>query len=97
MKELLMHTEYTGQEIINWIIANPKHEIAMELTRKYYEFDNEWFDTKCNINPERKYTIHSYTTTWYDNWANYSRLTYKMERVPIVQPRRSSLRRGVKI
>jgi hypothetical protein len=89
MEELLMWTEYTGQEIIDWISANQKHAISVELTRKYYVLDKEWFDVKCNIHPERKYIIKSYLTSWYDG-INYERKTYKISKVRIKQPRRSS-------
>ncbi len=86
MKELLMHQEYTGQEIIDWIVANSKHDISIELTRKYYEFDEEWYDIKCNIHQKRKYKIHSYTTYWYDKLlGEYSHQTYKICKVPITK------------
>lgn len=93
MEELRMHKEYIGQEIIDWIANNQKHEIAIELTRKYYQFDNEWFEVKCNINPERKYILRTYTASWGDRY-NTTHQTYKIERVPIIQPRRSSLKKG---
>ena len=101
MKELEMYKEYTGQEIIDWIAANPHHDISIELTRKYYEFDKEWFDIKCNINPERKYKIYSYVIDWYINMHfdilyRISHTTYKMCKVHIEQPRRSSLKKGEK-
>lgn len=84
--------EYTGQEIIDWIANNPKDPISLELTRKYYQFDEEWFDIKCNINPNRKYTIYSYFAYWYTDRETHQ--TYRIERVPIIQPRRSSLKKG---
>ena len=94
MNELEMWKEYTGKEIIDWIAANPNHDISIVLTRKYYEFDSEWFDVKCNINPERKYKIYDYVTDWYlDKHCRISQTTYKMLKVHIKQPRRSSLRK----
>lgn len=95
MQELQMYKEYTGQEIIDWISGNQKSDIAKELTRKYYQIDKDWFEVKCNINPTRKYIIKNYITFWYDNsWKDsYSHHTYKIERAPIIQPRRSSLRK----
>lgn len=95
MQELQMYKEYIGQEIIDWIAANQKSDIAIELTRKYYQLDDEWFEVKCNINPKRRYILRTYTTSWYNNLTSYVHNTYKIERVPIIQPRRSSLKKGM--
>jgi hypothetical protein len=99
MEELKMWKEYTGQEIIDWVSANPNHDISVELTRKYYKFDEEWFDFECNINPERKYKIHDYVTDWYlgsrfDNRYRILHTTYQILKVHTEQPRRSSLKKG---
>ena len=95
MQELQMYKEYKGQEIIDWIATNQKSDMAIELTRKYYQIDKDWFEVKCNINPDRKYIIRTYTTYWYySKYDGDSHKTYKIKRVPIVQPRRSSLKKG---
>lgn len=94
MNELLMYTEYTGQEIMDWISKNPKHPISIELLRKYYYVEPEWFELKC-LNPKRKYKIRDYISYKYDYWGSYPVKTYKIEKVPIKQPRRSSLKKGV--
>ena len=94
MNELEMWEEYTGQEIIDWINENPNHNISTVLIRRYYEFDPEWLDVKCNINPERKYRIRDYVCYKYDYFGSYPVTTYKMEKVPIIQPRKSSLKKG---
>lgn len=95
MKRLQMHKEYKGQEIIDWISNNQEDPIAIELTRKYY-YLNDWFEVECHINPERKYIIRTYTTSWsYTKYNRDSHQTFKIERVSIVQPRRSSLKKGI--
>ena len=94
MKEISLDTEYTGQEIMDWIAKNPKHPISIALLRRYYYVDPEWYDVK-SLNPNRKYKIRDYTTLWVDTWGSYNRTTYKVEKVPTVQPRRSSLKKGI--
>lgn len=98
MEELQMCKEYKGQEIIDWITANQKSELAIELTRKYFHL-NDWFEVECYINPEKRYIIRNYTSSWYDtSWKySYSHHTYKIERAPIIQPRRSSLKKGERV
>ena len=95
-----MLKEYTGQEIIDWIAENPNNDISRVLMRKYYKFDfdldPEWHDAKCNLNPERKYKIRDYVCYKYDTWGSYPAITYKIIKVPIKQPRRSSLKKGDK-
>ena len=94
MTELQMNTKYTGQEIIDWVAKNPKHPISIELTRKYYYIEPEWFEVKC-LNPQRQYTIRSYTAYWNDGFGSITHTTFKIERVPVRQPRRSSLKKGI--
>lgn len=93
MNELLMWTEYTGQEIMDWVSNNPKSPISRDILRKYYELNEDTGDVKCNINPTRKYKISDYMARWSDGWGAYTRVTYKMMKVYIDQPRRSSLKR----
>lgn len=94
MAELLEDTKYTGQEIIDWIAVNPQHNISKEIVRRYYVFDDEWFDVKININPEKEYKIFGYKTTWHDYWGSYPRKTYRLYKIIPEQPRRSSLKKG---